>query len=68
MIHKTRLVVDEAGAEGAAATAVVMETTSARIAPSDNFTFRADRPFWLLLRERTTGAPIFMGYVATPRG
>ena len=68
VIHKTRLVVDEAGAEGAAATAVVMETTSARIAPSDNFTFRADRPFWLLLRERTTGAPIFVGYVASPNG
>jgi serpin B len=68
VIHKTRLVVGEAGAEGAAATAVVMETASIRAPPSDNFSFRADRPFWLLLRERTNGAPIFAGYVASPNG
>jgi len=68
VIHKTRLVVDEAGAEGAAATAVVMETTALRTPPQATFTFKADRPFWLLLRERTTGAPIFVGYVASPNG
>jgi serine protease inhibitor len=67
VVHKTRLVVDEAGAEGAAATGVVMET-AARPATSSNFSFIADRPFWLLLREKTTGAPIFMGYVAAPGG
>jgi serine protease inhibitor len=67
VIHKTRLVVDEAGAEGAAATGVVMETT-ARRSTDGAFSFIADRPFWLLLREKTTGAPIFMGYVATPKG
>jgi serine protease inhibitor len=67
VIHKTRLVVDEKGSEGAAATAVVMETT-ARAQVVDHFSFIADRPFWLLLRERTTGAPIFVGYVAAPQG
>jgi len=67
VIHKTRLVVDEAGSEGAAATGVVMETT-ARMLPPPGFTFTADRPFWLLLRETTTGAPLFMGYVAAPSG
>ena len=34
----------------------------------DRFSFIANRPFWLLLRERTTGAPLFIGYVATPQG
>jgi serine protease inhibitor len=67
VIHKTRLVVDEEGAEGAAATGVVMET-SARRSSDSGFNFIADRPFWLLLREKATGAPIFMGYVAAPTG
>jgi serpin B len=68
VIHKTRLVVDEEGSEGAAATAVVMETTARPEPPTDRFTFVLNRPFWLLLRERTTGAPIFVGYIATPQG
>jgi serpin B len=68
VIHKTRLVVDEEGSEGAAATAVVMETTARPEPATDRFSFIANRPFWLLLRERTTGAPLFIGYVATPQG
>jgi serpin B len=68
VIHKTRLVVDEEGSEGAAATSVVMETTARPMPPTDRFTFIANRPFWLLLRERTTGAPIFIGYIAAPQG
>ena len=65
--HKTRLVVDEEGSEGAAATGVTMVATAMR-PPTESFTFIADRPFWLLLREKTTGAPIFLGYVAAPSG
>lgn len=68
IIHKTRLVVDEEGSEGAAATAVVMETTARPMPPTDRFSFIANRPFWLLLRERITGAPLFVGYVAAPQG
>jgi serine protease inhibitor len=69
IIHKTLLVVDETGTVGAAATAVVMAATAC--APPgcggpEPFVFKADRPFWLLLREKTTGAPIFLGYVAAP--
>jgi serine protease inhibitor len=67
VIHKTRLVVDEEGSEGAAATAVVMETAARPTPATDRFSFIANRPFWLLLRERTTGAPIFVGYVAAPQ-
>ena len=67
--HKTRLIVDEAGTVGAAATAVVAPATAC--APPGcggppPFEFKADRPFWLLLRETATGAPIFLGYVAAP--
>jgi len=66
--HKTRLIVDEEGTVGAAATAV--EEAATACAPPGcgptPFEFKADRPFWLLLRETATGAPVFLGYVAAP--
>jgi serpin B len=70
VVHKTRLVVDEEGTVGAAATAVEMVVTACPPpgCGPEPFRFIADRPFWLLLRERTTGAPIFLGYVAAPQG
>ena len=70
VIHKIRLVVDETGTVGAAATAAEDPTTSTpdeRTGPPP-FRFIANRPFWLLLREKTTGSPIFLGYVAQPKG
>jgi serpin B len=67
VIHKTLLTVDEQGAEAVAATAIAMTGAAA---PSRNppppFVFRADRPFSLVLREKFSGAPLFMAYVATP--
>lgn len=60
--HKTFIAVDEKGTEAAAATAVVVGTTS--ITPYELFT--ADRPFLFLIRDRVTGAILFFGRVLNP--
>ena len=72
IIHQANIDVDEAGSEAAAATAVVMGgvmVTSARIGPPPPppFIFRADRPFMFLLRDKRTGAILFMGRMHDPR-
>jgi serpin B len=64
VVHKAFVEVDEKGTEAAAATAVVMcEATSAgpRIP-----VFRADRPFLFLIRDKVSGAILFMGRVTNP--
>jgi serpin B len=67
VLHKAFVDVNEKGTEAAAATAVVMRAGSA--APMNvPFvpTFRADRPFIFLIRERKTGTVLFMGRVTKP--
>lgn len=69
VIHKAWLDVGEEGAEAAAATAVLMdiEVVSARRDPPKPIIFRADKPFFFVLRDRRTGLILFMGrYVAPP--
>jgi serpin B len=64
VIHQANIDVDEKGTEAAAATAVVMGTTSVPVeAP---VTMRVDRPFIFLLRDVPTGAVVFMGRVVDP--
>lgn len=65
VVHKAYLDVDEEGTEAAAATAVVMEVTSA-IRPEPPKEFRADRPFILAIRHKASGAILFLGRVADP--
>ena len=56
--------VDEKGTEAAAATAIVMVETSL---PGDGpFDFTANRPFLFLIRDRMTGAVLFIGRVLDP--
>ncbi|MBB4932198.1 serpin B [Lipingzhangella halophila] len=62
VVHRARLRVDEKGAEGAAATGVVMRT--AALKPDRPVTFHADRPFTFVLRRRE--AVLFLGRVADP--
>jgi serpin B len=63
IIHKAFIAVDEKGTEAAAATAVIIGTTSA---PTDPPSFIADRPFIFLIRDRQTGVILFMGRILDP--
>jgi len=54
--------VDEKGTEAAAATAVVVGRTSA----PERATFKADRPFVIVIRDNPTGAVLFLGQVTSP--
>jgi len=65
VIHKTFLKLDEKGTEATAATAVIVVQTSARPEPP---TFRADRPFFLVLRDKESGAMLFLGRIVRPNG
>lgn len=63
VIHKAFVAVDEEGTEAAAATAVIMETASARIS---EIIFTADRSFIFLIRDTISGQILFMGRVVNP--
>jgi len=64
VFHAAVLRVDERGVEGAAATAIVVRTVTAVVAP--RVEVRVDRPFFVLVTHRQTGAVIFLVYVAEP--
>jgi len=64
VIHKAFVAVDEAGTEAAAATAVVVGTTSIPVEPPVQVTI--DRPFIFLIRDVETGAILFVGRVLNP--
>jgi len=71
IIHQANIDVDEKGSEAAAATAVVIGgvvVTSARRGspPPPPFIFRADHPFMFLLRDKRSGAILFMGRMVDP--
>ena len=55
--------VNEEGTEAAAATAAVIRSRSMSRPPK---TFKADRPFIFLIRERATGMILFSGRVVDP--
>ena len=65
VVQRTFLAVDEIGTEAAAATGVVMRTTSLDISPPVNVT--VDRPFLFVLRDVTRGRVLFVGRVRDPR-
>lgn len=60
--HKTALDVNEAGTEASAASSVHVE----KAAPSPPFTMDVDRPFLCILREKSTGLFVFLGWVGEP--
>jgi serine protease inhibitor len=61
--HDTFIAVDESGAEAAGATAIVFREVSI---PHPEYQFTADRPFLIFIRDRVTGAILFMGRVVDP--
>lgn len=70
VIHKANIDVDEKGSEAAAVTAVVMGgvivTGSRGPPPPPPFVFRADHPFMFLLRDKRSGAILFIGRLVDP--
>ncbi len=66
VIHQANITVDETGTEAAAATAVIIETTSAAPSEDEPVEMIVDRPFVFALRDRGTGAVLFLGRVADP--
>jgi serpin B len=65
VFHKAFVLVDEEGTEAAAATAVAMVRGMARPAEVDA-TFVADHPYLFVLRDRRSGAILFLGRVVDP--
>jgi serpin B len=64
VIHEAYINVDEEGTEAAAATAVIMRLTSAM--PTEQVQLNIDRPFLFAIRDRATGAILFLGRVTDP--
>ncbi|MBR2963171.1 MAG: serpin family protein, partial [Lentisphaeria bacterium] len=68
VIHKTALKMDEESTKAAAATAITMAfggLAAPREQPPVN-TFRADRPFIVLIRDSRTGLILFAGRITDP--
>ena len=64
VIHEAYIAVDEEGTEAAAATAVVMRASG--MPPDELVELTIDRPFMFALRDRETGAVLFLGRVTDP--
>lgn len=64
VVHEGFIAVDEAGTEAAAATAVMMRVTSARIEEPRSVV--ADRPFLYVIHDVPTGVPLFIGRMLDP--
>jgi serpin B len=64
--HKAFVEVNEEGTEAAAATAV--EMVGASMSSRENPVFRADHPFFFIIRDNTSGAILFMGRIVNPKG
>jgi len=66
VLHKAFVSVDEEGTEAAAATAVSMTRAGAPSEPAVEF--QADHPFLFFIQHRDTGAILFLGRFADPKG
>jgi serpin B len=65
VIHKAFVAVDEKGTEAAAATAVIMEATSAQI-EEEPVLLTFNHPFLFLIRDNESGLILFMGNMTNP--
>lgn len=63
VVHKAMIIVDEKGAEAAAATAV---TTYRSAAIPQTYDFHVNRPFMFMIRDKQDGSILFAGQVAHP--
>ncbi len=62
VIHKAFVVVNEEGAEAAAATGAVIRATAMPVMKN----FRADHPFLYFIRDNKSGSILFIGRLANP--
>jgi serpin B len=67
VFHKTFIAVDEKGTEAAAATAVAMMATTARIQRPQPIEVKIDRPFLYAIQHVPSGTCLFLGHVTDPR-
>jgi serpin B len=61
VFQKVFFEIDEEGSEAAAATGIVMVTTSMPVDPPQFKEFIADRPFLFILKENRFNTPLFVG-------
>ncbi len=66
VVQKCGVEVDENGAEAFSTSALMMMLGLAAQPKPDAFVFRADHPFFFLIRHNQTGAILFMGRVTRP--
>ncbi len=67
VVHSATIEVTEKGTEAAAATAVIMAEPRSAVAMRPFVPdFRADHPFLFLIRDRRSGAILFMGRLVNP--
>jgi serpin B len=64
--HKTFVEVNEEGTEAAAVTSINMVAAGLTLSPPKPFTMIVDRPFLCAIREKKTGAVLFMGSIVNP--
>jgi len=67
VIHKAFVDVNEEGTKAAAATGIVMDTTSIEEPIKKIAYFNADHPFVFIIRDRRTKSILFLGRVTDPR-
>ena len=67
VIHKAHVDVSEKGTEAAAATGVVIQTVSAYGPREKIEVFRADHPFFFVIRDNATGSLLFAGRLVNPQ-
>jgi serpin B len=65
-LHQALLTVEEHGTKGAAATALTVSLSSARIHPR-TVSFAVDRPFLFAVVDHERGVPVFVARVSDPR-
>jgi serine protease inhibitor len=64
VVHQANISVDEKGTEASAATVVAIAAASA--SPTNLVTFHVDRPFVFAVRDRNSGAILFLGRIVDP--
>jgi serpin B len=62
VVHKAFVLVNEEGAEAAAATGIGFKTTAMPVRRN----FRADHPFLFFIRDNKSGSILFIGRLANP--